>query len=212
MNEVTKTCDLEEKKNIKEQEKQYHHKLKGSVKQWTREKMKRWIRGNRKTRGRQDFKHGTDYTGEISMTFNSDLWLRILQIFGDNCFSWEDDFPMRVEVGTRTEKPQTHAVVASWKIWEEKMKLTPKTLLEKQEASLADFLRWEKQSCLHTKRKNIEKSDRKKWIIWQQKWGDSLGKNNQKKLMEEERKNINKGNSYRYPNIKLKHNSNFIVW
>lgn len=73
MNEVTKTCDLEEK-NIKEQDKWYHHnKLKVSVKQWTREKMKRRIRGNRKTRGRQDFKHGTDYTGEISMTFNSDL-------------------------------------------------------------------------------------------------------------------------------------------
>lgn len=82
MNEVTKTCDLEEKKNTKEQDKWYHHnKLKVSVKQWTREEMigriretgkqvrKRVMEGQR----RQAFKSGTDYADEMSMIFNSDL-------------------------------------------------------------------------------------------------------------------------------------------
>ena len=82
MNEVTKTCDLEEKKTIKEQDKWYHHnKLKVSVKQWTREQMKGRIRRNRKASkkksrrrwGIQDFKRGTDYADEMSMIFNSDL-------------------------------------------------------------------------------------------------------------------------------------------
>lgn len=65
MNEVTKTCDLEEKKNIKEQDKWYHHnKLKVSVKQWTREEMIGRIRETGKQvrkrvmegKGRQAFK------------------------------------------------------------------------------------------------------------------------------------------------------------